>query len=504
VPPAAPTLTVTDRPAAELRVDALVVPIHAAPGGAALAAGHGLPRRASAHLSSAIASLRLTGALEELTPLAAVPGVAAETVVLAGLGDGSGRSFDPEAVRRGIGAATRSLSGRARVAVCVPGGSTPASVAAAAEGAGLGGYAVTGRRGSSTAPAAVGAVDIVSGSARDPAVRRAVRRASSLAAATAYCRDLVNTPPNLLYPQTFVESVRDRARGTAVTVRVMDEKALARGGFGGIIGVGQGSVRPPRIATMSYSPVGAAASIAFVGKGITFDSGGLCIKSPAAMRTMKQDMSGAAAVAAAVLAIAELGVPVAVTGYLALAENMPGANAQRPGDVVTMRGGTTVEIVDTDAEGRMVLGDALALASEKHPGAIVDIATLAGAQQVALGNRIGAVMANDDALRDTVRAAADEAGEALWPMPLPEQLRDGLESQVADLAHKGDRMGGMLRAGLFLGEFVGVVNGQRIPWAHLDIAGPAFNTSPAHGYTPTGGTGFGVRLLVRLAETYAG
>jgi len=349
----------------------------------------------------------------------------------------------------------------------------------------------------------VRAVTIVSAAARAPAVRRAVRRAATLAAATAYCRDLVNAAPNLLYPQTFVESVRERAAGTGVTVRVLDERDLASGGFGGIVGVGQGSARPPRMVTMSYSPANPRASIAFAGKGITFDSGGLCIKTPAGMLTMKQDMAGAAAVAAAVLAVAALGLPVAVTGYLALAENMPGANAQRPGDVVTIRGGTTVEVVDTDAEGRMVLADALALASEQSPDAIVDIATLTAAQQIALGNRVGAVMANDEGLCDTVLAAAEDAGEALWPMPLPEQLREGLESQVADLAHKGERVGGMLSAGLFLGEFVGVVGGRRIPWAHLDIAGPAFNTSPPHGYTPAGGTGFGVRLLVRLAETYA-
>ena len=200
---------------------------------------------------------------------------------------------------------------------------------------------------------------------------------------------------------------------------------------------------------MTYKPARATARtphLAFVGKGITFDSGGLCIKPATGMVTMKSDMAGAAAVAAAILVIAELGLPVAVTGYLCLAENMPSSLAQRPGDVVTMRGGKTVEIINTDAEGRMVMADGIVLAGEKRPDAIVDIATLTGAQVMALGMRTGGLMANDDGFRDTVRAAADDAGEAMWPMPLPEELRAGLDSLVADLKHTGERHGGMLTA----------------------------------------------------------
>ena len=237
----------------------------------------------------------------------------------------------------------------------------------------------------------------------------------------------------------------------------MDEKALAKAGCGGIIGVGQGSVHPPRIVTMTYKPAratGRTPHLALVGKGITFDSGGLCIKPATGMVTMKSDMAGAAAVAAAILVIAELGLPVDVTGYLCLAENMPSSLAQRPGDVVTMRGGKTVEIINTDAEGRLVLADGLVLAGEQKPDAIVDIATLTGAQVMALGMRTGGLMGNDDAFRDTVRAAADDAGEAMWPMPLPEELRAGLDSLVADLKHTGERHGGMLTAALFLREFV--------------------------------------------------
>ena len=215
---------------------------------------------------------------------------------------------------------------------------------------------------------------------------------------------------------------------------------------------------------------------------------------------MKCDMAGAAVVAATVFAAAELGLPVKVTGYLCLAENMPSGTAQRPSDVVTMRNGTTVEILDTDAEGRMVLGDGICLAGEAKPDAIVDIATLTGAQAVALGNRLAGIMANDDTFRDRVGSAAAAAGESAWAMPLPTDLRSQLDSSVADLAHKGERWGGMLTAGLFLQEFVT----EGTPWAHIDIAGPSFNEAPAWGYTPKGATGYGVGTLLTLVEGYAG
>ncbi|HEY7719514.1 MAG TPA: leucyl aminopeptidase, partial [Pedococcus sp.] len=384
-----------------------------------------------------------------------------------------------------------------------------------AEGAALGAYRYAGVRSEqptsargakaarTKADAKVGpaAVTVVTGASRDKAVKAAVQRAAVLAVATGYARDLVNTPPNRLVPQAFADSVKAQASASPakVTIRVHDEKALAKGGFGGILGVGQGSANPPRIVEVSWSPARPKASVALVGKGITFDSGGLCIKPAASMLSMKSDMAGAAAVAATVIAVAELGLPVAVTGYLCLAENMPSGTAQRPGDVVTMRNGTTVEIIDTDAEGRMVLADGMCLAAEAGPDAIVDIATLTGAQMVALGARVAGIMANDDDFRDTVRAAADASGEAAWPMPLPADLRSQLDSSVADLAHKGERWGGMLTAGLFLKEFAT----EGTPWAHVDIAGPSFNEGAAWGRTPKGGTGFGVATLLTLVEGYA-
>ncbi len=501
------TVSVSDRPAHDLKADVLVLATVDVDGAASLAAGHGLPRGAAAHVAAQLAALRATGAAEEVLTIASVPGVAAERVVLTGLGTGTARatSFDSEVLRRAAGCAVRSLKQAGKVVVALPATGVD-SVAAVAEGAALGAYRYAGVRGPSTKPTGrsardgVTAVTVVSADARVKAVKAAATRAGILADAKAYARDLVNTPPNQLFPQSFTESVKARAAaGTAkVSVKVLDEKALEKGGFGGIVGVGQGSANPPRIVTLTWSPPKAAHSVALVGKGITFDSGGLCIKPAAGMLTMKSDMAGAAAVAAAVFAAAELGVPVKVTGYLCLAENMPSGTAQRPGDVVSMRNGTTVEIIDTDAEGRMVLGDGICLAGEAAPDAIVDIATLTGAQMVALGGRVAGIMANDDAFRDRVRAAADSSGEAAWPMPLPKDLRSQLDSAVADLAHKGERWGGMLTAGMFLQEFV--TDGT--PWAHVDIAGPSFNEGSPWGYTPKGGTGFGVGTLLRLVEGY--
>ncbi len=511
------TVSVSDRSAHDLKADVVVLGTVDDSGSAALAAGHGLPTDAAAHVAAQLAALHATGKAEEVLTLAAVPSVAAARVVLTGLGSApSGGSFEAEVLRRAAGAAVRSLKKAAKVVVALP---TPdvESVAAVAEGAALGAYRYTGIRGpgngskagkgatgskAATKDDGVTAITVVTADARLKAVKAAATRAAVLADAKAYARDLVNTPPNKLFPQSFAESVK--ARNTAakakVTIKVLDEKALEKGGFGGIVGVGQGSVNPPRIVTLTWAPARATHSVALVGKGITFDSGGLCIKPAAGMLTMKSDMAGAAVVAATVFAAAELGLPVKVTGYLCLAENMPSGTAQRPGDVVTMRGGTTVEIIDTDAEGRMVLGDGLVLAGESNPDAIVDIATLTGAQMVALGGRVAGIMANDDAFRDRVRAAADGSGEAAWPMPLPEDLRPQLESAVADLSHKGERWGGMLTAGLFLREFVK----DGIPWAHVDIAGPSFNEGSAYGHTPKGATGYGVATLLSLVEDYAG
>jgi leucyl aminopeptidase len=251
---------------------------------------------------------------------------------------------------------------------------------------------------------------------------------------------------------------------------------------------------------VEYSPSKASRKVALVGKGITFDTGGISIKPAQGMGDMKSDMAGAAVVLNTALAIAELGLPLKVTAWLCIAENMPSGAAQRPADVLTVYGGKTVEVLNTDAEGRLVMADGLVAASLEHPDVIIDVATLTGAQLIALGNRTAGVMGTEH-VTSAIKAAADRAGEQVWPMPLPEELRASLDSQIADIANIGERHGGMMTAAVFLREFVGKDgNGKQIPWAHIDIAGPSFNNGSPYGYTPKQGTGCTVRTLIAFAE----
>lgn len=322
-------------------------------------------------------------------------------------------------------------------------------------------------------------------------------RVDALAHAVAGTRDLVNAAPNDLFPASFADIAKAAVKGTGVKIQILDEKALAAGGYGGILGVGQGSERGPRLVKLTYTPLRAKKKVALVGKGITFDTGGISIKPAAGMDAMKNDMAGAAAVLHTVVAAAKLGLNVNIYAYLCLAENMPSGNATRPSDVLTIRGGKTVEVLNTDAEGRLVMADGLVAATEENPDLIIDIATLTGAQVMALGNRVSAVMGTDGAVED-VLAASEAAGEQFWHMPLPEELRPTLDSQVADISNMGSREGGMLIAGHFLKEFT-----NDLPWAHLDVAGSAYNETAPYGYTPKGGTGHGVRTMLNVLESYA-
>jgi len=496
------TLTVSDRTVSELKGDALVLVSVQTKTGAALAPGHGLGKETVAHLKSALSTLRAKGEADEVLKLVSVPGLTLALVVVTGAGkvDAAGAALDAEAIRRAVGSATRQLSGLAKVVILAPGAGV-VEATAAAEGALLGAYTImSAAAGPVSAP--VRSLTVVTAAARDRSLRTAIKRAIAVGKATSYARDLVNQAPNELYPKTFAAQVKKRAVGSDVKVAVLDETGLARGAFGGHLTVGSGSARGPRLVTLRYTPAKAKKHITFVGKGITFDSGGLAIKPTKSMTTMKCDMAGAAAVASAVFAIAELGLPVEVTAHLCLAENMLGPGACRPGDVVTIRGGKTVEINNPDAEGRMVLADGLALASEKKPDLIIDIATLTGAAVAALGHRTAAFLSNDDDLRNVIKDIADAAGEPFWPFPLLEDIRPTLDSAVADLLQSGPT--GVIYAGWFLAEFIGEgKNGQPIPWAHLDIAGPAFNDGAPWGYTPKQGTGFGIRTLVGIAESQA-
>ena len=492
-------LRLTPAAAAGLRVDALVIGIGRDPkrnNNLHVPAESGLSIVQRRRVVDALTKVGGKGDLCETTKLTGVDGIHAPVVVTAGLGVLTAE-LEHETLRRAAGAAIAALAGTDKVGIAFPNGDA-ASVAAVAQGALLGSYVFESFRGVGTLKPARGVktVTLVAPGGRDRPVREAVRQAEIIAHEVWFARDLVNTPPSALHPKELAAAALASVVDLPITTAVLDEKGLKRGKYGGILGVGQGSANPPRLVRLAYRPTRPKLHIAFVGKGITFDSGGLSIKPAAAMETMKCDMGGAAAVIAATAAIARLGLPVWITAYAACAENMPSGTAQRPGDVLTMYGGRTVEVLNTDAEGRLVLGDALVRASEDKPDVIVDVATLTGAQMVALGNRVSAVMSNNDQLRDDVIKAATACGEQFWPMPLPKELRPSIDSPIADLANIGDRMGGMLTAGLFLQEFVP----ETMRWAHLDIAGPAFNESEAHDYTPRGGTGVAVRTLVQLAR----
>jgi leucyl aminopeptidase len=489
-------MTTTSLPAEDVSADAIVIGISQNPGELTLASGaHELASAVGDDLLSTLIVLGATGKAEEITKTLAAGKLAAPLIAAVGLGKPTDGRPDLELLRRAAGAAVRALASAkvTRIALALPAADAE-STQAVALGALLGSY-YFGRYRSNGHPAPE---LIVISSA--PGAEKAVDRAKVIAAAVTLVRDLVNTSPSDLFPESLAAEAERIGRAAGLDVEVLDEKALTDGGYGGISGVGQGSVHPPRLVRLAYRHPEATKTVVFAGKGITFDSGGLSLKPPKGMETMKSDMGGAAAVLAALQAIATLKPKVNVVGYLPLAENMPGGNAQRPSDVITIYGGTTVEVLNTDAEGRLVLADALVRSGQDAPDLLVDVATLTGAQVVALGKRVAAVMANDDAVRDGVVRSADQAGEAFWPMPLPEELRRGLDSKVADLANvAADRDGGMLTAGLFLREFVP----DGVKWAHLDIAGPSFNSGEAYGYTPKGGTGSAARTLIQIAHDVA-
>jgi leucyl aminopeptidase len=450
-------------------------------------------------LLSQLHEIGATGKFDEVIKF---PGTKTKLMVFTGLGQ-TQKEFPHETLRRAAGAASRSLAGRAEAAFALP---TPTieALAAIAEGAALGAYAFDEFRGSTKLERKLPLVKIVIQSKFTKRIeaKNATKRAQIIAKYTCLVRDLINTPPSHLTPDTFTKRFTAEVKSlggisAGLRVSVLNERQLKSGGYGGITGVGQGSANPPRLLHIKYTPKKPLHTFAFVGKGITFDTGGLALKPAAGMEAMKSDMSGAAAVCGAILAIASLKLPVAIEAWAPLAENMVSENATRPSDIITIYGGKTVEVLNPDAEGRLVLADALVKAQEtKSLDGLIDVATLTGAQVVALGTRTSAVMTNNEDFSARFLTAATQCGEAFWPMPLPLELRASLDSPVADLANIGDRMGGMLVAGLFLKDFIK----PEVPWLHLDIAGPAYNESAAHGYTPVGGTGVALRTLLTLIE----
>ena len=330
-----------------------------------------------------------------------------------------------------------------------------------------------------------------------PDVLAAAERGTAIAAGVSLARDLVNEPAISKPPTALASIASDIADRHDLEIRIYEESEFDEEGFGGLKAVNLGSAEPGRMVVMKYRPDGADRTITLVGKGIVFDSGGLSLKPPAGMETMKTDMSGAAAVLAAIDTIAGLRIKVNVTVITPLTENMTGGAAQRPGDVLTARNGKTIEVLNTDAEGRLVLADGLSLAVEESPDLIVDIATLTGACAVALGPKIAGVWASDDETAVALTDAAARSGEKIWRMPLEREYRPFIDSEIADMKNTGERYGGAISAALLLAEFAG--DGA---WAHLDIAGPARSSKNEH-YVAKGGTGFGVRIFVELAEAYA-
>ena len=453
-------------------------------------------------LEKSLTLIGVGGKADEVALLPAVEETKAKVLMFIGLGVKELSELDAETLRRAAGSAARQMSNAKSAIFALPADTTE-RVAAIAEGIALGSYRYENlRTAANDKPVLVEAM-VATDAATSKDLPDALKRAAILGRAVRATRDLINTPANLLYPESFAQAVKDYTKPLPLKVTVMDEKRLAKDGFGGLIGVGGGSARQPRMVKVEYSPAKAQKHLALIGKGITFDTGGISLKPPAGMHAMKSDMSGAAAMFQTICAVAELGLDLKVTAWLCLAENMPGGASTRPGDVITMFGGKTVEVLNTDAEGRLVMADGLAAASEEKPDVMIDMATLTGAQMLALGLRTAGIMGNEQ-VRDDLVAASDEAGELAWAMPLPEELRPSIDSQVADLANIGERMGGMMTAAVFLEEFVGEVDGAKIPWAHIDFAGPAFNEGKAWGYTPKNGTGSQVRTLVAYAEKLAG
>jgi leucyl aminopeptidase len=476
------TFTLVD----EVPADAVIV-------GAPVYAGRRLPPGAGADLD--VGFLAERGFEGKPGEAVAIPSGRGTWVAL---GMGEPDKVTAETLRKAAAAfvrtAWRDETGALTLLAAAPADLDPALAAqAVAEGASLAAYRFS-RYKSDPKPSRMQSISVVGA---DAAAGAGLARGTRVAAAVAMARDLVNEPARAMTPRRLADIAAELAEAEGLTLTVLDETAIVAEGLGGLAGVASGSDEPARLIELVYDPPGGASgSVALVGKGITFDSGGLSIKTAEGMETMKTDMSGSAAVLGAMSVIAALAPPVRVVAIIPATENMPGGSAVKPGDVLTIRNGKTVEVLNTDAEGRLVLADGLSLAVEAGVDAIIDVATLTGACIVALGRKVAGLMGNHAGWVDQVGQAAGRAGEDVWPLPLPEDYRKMIDSEVADIKNIGGRYAGALTAGLFLREFVGDV-----PWVHLDIAGPA-RSEEDEGYVRKGGTGFGVRTLVEAVLSF--
>lgn len=436
--------------------------------------------------SAALAALDFEGKAGQV---AVTTGGDGRRVVFVGLGD----EVDVELLRQAAGLGRKAVAGADAIATTLHQVGLDGATLATVEGFGLADYRFERYKSAAKSRPEL-LLELLGGTVDAADISNALITIDSVN----LCRDLVNEPAAAKAPMAIAERLAAIASAGGLAVEIWDSARLSDERMGGMLGVGQGSDRPPALLKLHYRARRPKAKLALVGKGIVFDSGGLSLKPADMMEAMKDDMAGGAAVAAATIAIASLGLPIEVISFSAFAENLPSGSAQRPGDVLEARNGKTIEVLNTDAEGRLVLADALALAAEAQPDLIVDLATLTGACKIALGPRIAGVFGNDQPAIDRVLAAGAAGGERLWPLPLPADHRPMIDSDVADMKNTGQgRYGGAIAAALLLNEFVG-----EVPWVHLDIAGPAF-LDKAEQYLPKGGTGFGVRTLIELARSFS-
>ena len=469
------------------KAQALIIGIFASDDGVEVPASAALDGDALRTVLDQLLAVGATGKAGSVHRIPAPPEVSTDSIVAVGLGEAE--QLDDETLRRAAGSAARAVQGLNKVATTLH----EFGLAAAVEGTVLGGYVHRGLR-SDKLPAdkKPATVSFLLRDKKDAATKNEFNAARAIAQATVFTRDLVNCPSNELYPSVYADILSSHATAAGLDVEVLDDKQLKKEGFGGILSVGQGSARPPRLVRLTWNPSKAKRHVALVGKGITFDTGGISLKPGSGMEDMISDMGGSAAQLAVIAAAARLKLPVRIDAWLPLAENMPSGTATRPGDVITHYGGITSEVINTDAEGRLVLADAVARACEDDPAYLIETATLTGAQLVALGNRTAGVMGSDE-LRDLIAETGRGVGEQAWAMPLLEEQEDELKSPIADIRNTHNaRTGGMLFAGLYLSRFVP----EDIEWAHIDIAGPAWNGGAPYGYTPKRATGAPVRTIV--------
>jgi leucyl aminopeptidase len=505
MPSLPPAVTLTAASVLRLDADVLILPVLETEGKAALdATMTDVDRALGGHLHRAAAADAFKGRADQLFLFHTQGRLPAARVVLVGLGPRE--RCTPELLRQAAGRAVRTaMRGKGvQMVLQVPvTADDAAAVRAATEGALLGAYRFDRyRTNGAEERGTLGSLRVAlpPGVRRTEALESALHLGELVAAATNHARDLVNEPAAQLTPERLAEEARRVARESGLKVRVDGPEELSRMRMGMFLAVGQGSANAPRLIELSYAPKGKGAVVpplVLVGKAITFDSGGLSLKPAEGMVEMKTDMAGAAALLGVMEVVAALKPPFPVVALLGAAENMPSGTAYRPGDVLTSRLGRTVEVTNTDAEGRLVLGDVLAYAAERTPSAMVDVATLTGACVVALGQHVVGLWSTSDALADEVLQASRRAGEALWRMPLVELQKESLRSEIADMKNTGERPGAAIAAALFLREFVGAV-----PWVHLDIAGPSVS-SKERGYFVKGATGVAVRTLVELVRARA-